>query len=492
MSDHKPRYFLQTLGCPKNQVDAGYIEGLMEHGGYDAAAAPEEADVCIVHTCGFLGAAAQESIDALLELGELKKRNPEMRLVASGCMAQRHGEELAREMPELDVVVGTRDWPSLPEALREMRLSARQVVRVESLAPVDYAALEFQPTAPATTYLKLSDGCNFRCAFCTIPGFTGDLRSKPVELVLHEAQRAVDAGVQELVLVAQNLTGYGRDLGAEKTNLSALLRRLAALDPGPAWIRLMYATLEGVSNELIETMASLDRVAKYLDMPLQHVHPATLRRMKRPYSADRAHGVLEALRAAMPDLALRSTFVVGFPGETDAEFQALLDFLPEAQLDWVTAFAYSEEEGTAAARMDAQVPLREREARRRAVYATQAAVSRARNRRLVGREITVLGEALSPGGGAGDAPAQVLFARSEREAPDIDGRVVVRGLDRPEAFLDRFLRVRVTTAATYQVGAKPVISAAAASSSGDTPSPGAGAHRRMPVRALPLAEAPAR
>lgn len=485
MSDHKPRYFLQTLGCPKNQVDAGYIEGLMEHGGYAAAAAPEEADVCIVHTCGFLGAAAQESIDALLELGELKKRNPEMRLVASGCMAQRHGEELAREMPELDVVVGTRDWPSLPEALREMRVSARQVVRVESLAPVDYGALEFRPTAPATTYLKLSDGCNFRCAFCTIPSFTGDLRSKPVELVLHEARRAVDAGVQELVLVAQNLTGYGRDLGAEKTNLSALLRRLAALDPGPAWIRLMYATLEGVSDELIETMASHDRVAKYLDMPLQHVHPATLRRMKRPYSADRAHGVLQKLRAAMPDLALRSTFVVGFPGETEAEFQALLDFLPEAQLDWVTAFAYSEEEGTAAARMDAQVPLREREARRRAVYATQAAVSRARNRRLVGREITVLGEALSSGGA-------VLFARSEREAPEIDGRVVVRGLERPEEFLDRFLRVRVTTAATYQVGAKPPISASGASTSRDTLSPGAGAQRRVAVRALPLAEAPAR
>ena len=457
MSDRKPMYFLQTLGCPKNQVDAGYIEGLMEGGGYDAAASPEEADVCIVHTCGFLGAAAQESVDALLELGELKKRNPEMRLVASGCMAQRHGTELASEMPELDVVVGTRDWPSLPEALRtaDSRVG-RQVVRVESLAPVDYSALEFRPTAPATSYLKLSDGCNFRCAFCTIPSFTGDLRSKPMELVLHEARRAVAAGVQEIVLVAQNLTGYGRDLPS-KTNLSALLRALAALQPAPAWVRMMYATLEGVSDELIETMASLDCVAKYLDMPLQHVHPATLRRMKRPYSADRAHGVLRKLREAMPDLALRSTFVVGFPGETDEEFQALLDFLPEAQLDWVTAFAYSEEEGTVAARMGDQLPLREREARRRAVYAAQAPVSRARNRRMVGLEITVLGESVSASSGDGAAP--VLFARSEREAPEIDGRVVVRGLDDPAEFLDRFLRVRVTTAATYQVSAHAVVEA---------------------------------
>jgi ribosomal protein S12 methylthiotransferase len=451
MSDRKPLYFLQTLGCPKNQVDSGYIEGLMESGGYGAAAAPEQADVCIVHTCGFLGAAAQESVDALLELGELKKRNPAMTLVASGCLAQRHGEELAREMPELDVVVGTRDWPTLPAALGEARVG-RQVVRIASLAPVDYAALEFRPTAPATSYLKLSDGCNFRCAFCTIPSFTGDLRSKPVELVLHEARRALGSGVQELVLVAQNLTGYGRDL-PEKTTLSALLRRLAALQPAPRWIRLMYATLEGVSDELVETMASLDCVAKYLDMPLQHVHPATLRRMKRPYSADRAHGVLQTLRAAMPDLALRSTFVVGFPGESDEEFQALLDFLPAAELDWVTAFAYSEEEGTAAARMPGQLPLRERESRRRAVYAAQAPVSRRRNRRMVGREIDVLGEALSP---TRDGSGQVLFARSEREAPEIDGRVVVRGLDRPEQLLDRFLRVRVTTAATYQVSGQAV------------------------------------
>jgi ribosomal protein S12 methylthiotransferase len=451
VSDHKPLYFLQTLGCPKNQVDAGYIEGLMEHGGYDAAASPEQADVCIVHTCGFLGAASQESIDALLELGELKKRNPAMKLVASGCLAQRHGDELAAEMPELDVVVGTRDWPSLPDALQSTRVG-RQVVRIESLAPVDYSRLEFRPTAPATTYLKLSDGCNFRCAFCTIPSFTGDLRSKPVELILHEARTAVENGVQELVLVAQNLTGYGRDLPA-KTNLSALLRQLSALQPAPRWIRMMYATLEGVSDELIETMGSLDCVAKYLDMPLQHVHPATLRRMKRPYSADRAHGVLARLRAAMPDLALRSTFVVGFPGETDEEFQALLDFLPAAQLDWVTAFAYSEEPGTVAARMDGQLPLREREARRRAVYAAQAEVSRARNKRMVGREITVLGEALSL---TRDGERTVLFARSEREAPEIDGRVVVRGLDRPEDHLDRFLRVRVTTAATYQVGAVAV------------------------------------
>ena len=469
MSDQRPLYFLQTLGCPKNQVDSGYIEGLMEHGGYAAAASPEQADVCIVHTCGFLGAASQESIDALLELGELKKRNPSMKLVASGCLAQRHGEELAAEMPELDVVVGTRDWPTLPDALQASRIG-RQVVRVESLAPVDYSALEFRPTAPATTYLKLSDGCNFRCAFCTIPSFTGDLRSKPLELILHEARSAVESGVQELILVAQNLTGYGRDL-PERINLAALLRRLDALEAAPRWIRLMYATLEGVSDELIETMASLDSVAKYLDMPLQHVHPATLRRMKRPYSADRAHGVLRKLREAMPDLALRSTFVVGFPGETEEEFQALLDFLPEAELDWVTAFAYSEEEGTVAARMPGQLPLREREARRRAVYAAQAEVSRRRNRRMVGREITVLGEALSP---SRDGQRTVLFARSEREAPEIDGRVVVRGLARPEDHLDRFLRVRVTTAATYQVGAMAVDGAAVAP----------GAARRTALRRL--------
>ncbi|TMD89702.1 MAG: 30S ribosomal protein S12 methylthiotransferase RimO [Chloroflexi bacterium] len=450
MGSTPPTYHLRVLGCPKNQVDGGYLEGLMEGRGYQPVVAPEDADVAIVHTCGFIEAAAQESVDTLLELGELKRGNPGMRLVASGCLAQRHGADLAEGMPELDLVIGTRDWPALPDELATPR-SERPVVRVEALRPVDYSQLPFRPTAPATTYLKLSDGCNFRCAFCTIPSFTGNLRSKPVEVIVAEAERALESGVQELVLVAQDLTGYGRDL-PERSSLSELLRRLAALDPAPTWVRLMYATLEGVTEELVEALATTPCVARYLDMPLQHVHPAVLRRMKRPYSADRAMEVLARLRAAMPDLALRSTFVVGFPGETDAEFQHLLDFLAEAELDWVTAFAYSEEEGTVAARMPDQVPPELREERRRAVYSAQAPASRARNRRMVGRDLLVLGEAVSPGRG-GRPP--VLLGRSEREAPEVDGRVVVRGLDDPAALLDRFLSVRVTAAGTYQVAGVP-------------------------------------
>jgi ribosomal protein S12 methylthiotransferase len=450
MAAMPPTYHLRVLGCPKNQVDGGYLEGLMEGRGYMPAAAPEQADVNIVHTCGFIEAAAQESVDTLLELGQLKQRNPGMRLVASGCLAQRHGADLAEAMPELDLVIGTRDWPALPDELARARIG-RPVVRVEELRPVDYSQLPFRPTAPSTTYLKLSDGCNFRCAFCTIPSFTGDLRSKPVEVILAEAAAALDRGVQELVLVAQDLTGYGKDLPV-RSSLSELLRRLAALQPVPTWIRLMYATLEGVSEELVETLATIPCVARYLDMPLQHVHPAVLRRMKRPYSADRAMAVLHRLRAAMPDLALRSTFVVGFPGETEAEFQHLLDFLGEAELDWVTAFAYSEEPGTVAAAMPDQVPPELREERRRAVYAAQAPASRARNRRVVGRDLLVLGEAVAPGRG-GRPP--VLLGRSEREAPEVDGRVVVRGLDDPAALLDRFLTVRITAAGTYQVAGVP-------------------------------------
>jgi ribosomal protein S12 methylthiotransferase len=450
VSAARPTYHLRVLGCPKNQVDGGYIEGLMEARGYRPALAAEEADVCIVHTCGFIEAAAQESVDTLLELGELKRRAGGLRLVASGCLAQRHGEELAEAMPELDVVIGTRDWPTLPDVLEGPR-AVRPIVRVGELRPVDYSRLPFRPTGPATTYLKLSDGCNFRCAFCTIPSFTGNLRSKPVEVVLAEAAQALERGVQELVLVAQDLTGYGRDL-PERSSLAALLRRLAALRPAPVWIRLMYATLEGVTQELVETIATTPCVARYLDMPLQHVHPAVLRRMRRPYSADRAMEVLGRLRAALPDLALRSTFVVGFPGETDAEFQRLVDFLGEAELDWVTAFAYSEEPGTRAAAMPDQVPTGVREERRRAVYATQAPASRARNRRVVGRDLLVLGEAVAPGRSGGPP---VLMGRSEREAPEVDGRVVVRGLDDPSALLDRFLSVRVTAAGTYQVAGVP-------------------------------------
>jgi ribosomal protein S12 methylthiotransferase len=446
--DQPDRYYLCVLGCPKNQVDGGYLDGLLEASGFRATSSPDDADVCIVHTCGFIESAAQESIDTLLELAVLKRRNPDMRLVASGCLAQRHGADLAGAMPELDVVVGTRDWPRLPEVLRESGRRG-QVVRIAELAPIDYSQLPFRPTGTATSYLKLSDGCSFRCAFCTIPSFTGNLRSKPVDVVLDEARRALDAGAAELVLVAQDLTGYGRDL-VPRCSLAALLRRLGALEPAPRWIRLMYATLEGVSDELVETMATLDCVAKYIDMPLQHVHPATLRRMRRPYSADRALAVLARLREAIPELAVRSTFVVGFPGETEAEFAHLLDFLDAAELDWVTAFAYSEEPGTPAATMPDQVPVTVRHQRRRAVYAAQAPVSRRRNRRLLGKQITVLGEAVATARGSGGS---VLMARSEREAPEVDGRVVVRGLADPGAFVDHFTRVRVTTAATYQVGA---------------------------------------
>lgn len=446
-----PQYFLRVLGCAKNQVDGAYLDGLLERAGYVAAATAEDADVCVVHTCGFIEAAAQESVDALLELAALKHGNPAMRLVASGCLTQRHGHALAGAMPEVDIFVGTRDWPRLPQLLQ--RPQPAQVVRIGELAPIDYSQLPFRPTAPATTYLKLSDGCNFRCAFCTIPSFAGDLRSKPPELILAEARQALDNGVLELVLVAQDLTGYGRDLRPQRSSLAALLRRLAALEPAPRWIRLMYATLEGVDDELVETIASLDCVAKYLDMPLQHVHPATLRRMKRPYSADRALATLARLRGAMPEMALRSTFVVGFPGETAAEFQYLLDFIPEAGLDWVTAFAYSEEPGTVAATLPGRVPVAERRRRRRAVYEAQAPVSRRRNRRLLGHQITVLGEAVGP---SRNGTESVLLARSQREAPEVDGRVVVRGLDDCGTMLDRMLTVRVTGAATYQVTATPV------------------------------------
>lgn len=445
---HSQRYFLQVLGCPKNQVDGRYVEGLLEAAGYRAVASPDDADVAVVHTCGFIEIAAQESVDALLELAAIKQRRPHLRVVASGCLAQRYGEELAEAMPELDLVVGTRDWPRLADLLRRPRGSR---VQVAGLTPIDYSQLPFRPTGTATSYLKLSDGCDFRCAFCTIPSFTGPLRSKPMELVLAEARAAVAAGVGEIVLVAQDLTGYGRDRRHEGASLAALLRRLCALEPGPRWIRLMYATLEGIDDELIEVMATQPRICRYLDVPLQHVHPDTLRRMRRPYSADRVVDTLQRLRRAMPEIALRSTFVVGFPGETDAEFGYLLEFLETAELDWVTAFAFSPEATTPAASLPDQVPWEVRRDRRRAVYATQAPISRRRNRRLVGRELTVLGEAVTPGRAH---RLSALIARSEREAPEVDGRVVVRGLDDGARFLDRFLRVRVVAGHTYQVTAR--------------------------------------
>lgn len=351
------KYHIVTLGCPKNAVDSEGMDGLLSAQGHQAVAAAEDADVIIVNTCSFIAAARAETLGVLKELGERKR--PGQRLIAAGCMAQSHPGEVAK-VQGVDATLGTQQWTQIGAVVGQL---AQPVI---PLAPAPSATIPLIPTAATeqpvsyadwrttqirrtrhtpSAYLKISDGCNLRCAFCTIPSFKGDMRSKPVGAVLAEAQELVAQGAREIVLVAQHLTDYGRDLGLQD-GLAILLEELCQVTPPDIWIRLMYAYPHGISERLIATMAAHPQICHYLDMPLQHAHPATLRRMRRPPDTDRTLRLIAELRAAMPDIAIRSTFIVGYPGETTAEFNALLEFLQTAQLDRVGVFRYSREPGT--------------------------------------------------------------------------------------------------------------------------------------------------
>ncbi|MCS6880150.1 MAG: 30S ribosomal protein S12 methylthiotransferase RimO [Oscillochloridaceae bacterium] len=459
------KYHILTLGCPKNAVDSEGMDSLLAAAGHAPVAAPEDADVIIVNTCSFIAAAREESLGVLHDLSARKREG--QRLIAAGCMAQSHGDLLAA-IEGVDEVLSTRRWMQIGDlvALDPQPLASRRPViplQANSTAgaaeqysspappqPASYADWRTMPIrrnrATPSAYLKISDGCNLRCAFCTIPSFKGDMASKPISAVLGEARELVANGVREIVLVAQHLTDYGRDLGL-KDGLATLLDELCQALPEQVWVRLMYAYPHGVSERLIEVMATRPQIVKYLDMPLQHAHPAALRRMRRPPDTERTLALIDALRSAMPDIALRSTFIVGFPGETVEEFRALLAFLEQAQLDRVGAFRYSREPGTPAADLPDQVRPQVIEKRWHTLMQLQQGISRARTARWLGRTLQVLIE----GQGAADDGRPLAIGRSFRDAPEIDGQVFVWG----EVPVGSFLSVRVTQTTDYDLWAVP-------------------------------------
>ncbi|HMQ29312.1 MAG TPA: 30S ribosomal protein S12 methylthiotransferase RimO [Chloroflexaceae bacterium] len=475
------KYHIVTLGCPKNAVDSEGMDGLLAGEGHTPAAGADDADVIIVNTCSFIAAARDETIGVLRALGEAKRDGQQ--IIAAGCMAQSHGAEVAA-VPGVDSILSTRQWMQIGELVGSRTAANGKELPVIGLAPARAAApaqlpviglaqattaapasIGLQPSAlgpqpseggyadwrtaqirrtrsAPSAYLKISDGCNLRCAFCTIPSFKGDMASKPVGAVLAEARELVAAGTREIVLVAQHLTDYGRDLGL-KDGLATLLDELCRLLPEDVWVRLMYAYPHGISERLIEVMASRPQICKSLDMPLQHAHPATLRRMRRPPDAERTMRIIGDLRAAMPDFALRSTFIVGFPGETTAEFRALLAFLEEARLDRVGAFRYSQEPGTHAASLPDQVRPQVIEKRWHELMQLQRRVSLAQTARWQGRALPVLIE----GHGTADDGRPLAVGRSFRDAPEIDGQVFVWGAPPVGAIVP----VRVTRTTEYDL-----------------------------------------
>ena len=392
-----PRYFVETLGCPKNAVDSDKVVASLLADGYEASEAPEGADLLVVNTCAFIEAARQESIDTVLALAD--RRRDGARLVVTGCMAERYGDELAAALPEVDAVVGFAGEGDLGAALLGRPAGVRDLLDLPRPAP----------RAP-WAYLKLAEGCDRACAFCAIPSFRGPQRSRSPESILDEARALVGGGVAELVLVAQDLASYGRDVGAPGA-LAPLLRDLDRLaDDGLARVRLLYLYPSEVRDPLVATMLELGTVVPYFDLSLQHASRSLLRRMKRWGDGDRFLASIDTIRAAEPEAAFRSSFIVGFPGETESDHVELLGFLEAAALDWAGLFAFSPEDGTAAVDLDGTVDEGTIAERLRECSAVQDPITAAARDALVGREVEVLVDATE----GGDA-----IGRTHREAPEI-------------------------------------------------------------------------
>ncbi len=454
----QPTYYLLTLGCPKNTVDSEGMAMLLQRDGYRATADPAAADVLIVNTCGFLEAAKEESIAVLQDLAGSKQRR--QKLVAAGCLAQRNGDEIVRRVPGVDALLGTRRWMEIVPLVEQLR-AGRHTERYALLGDPEHddGAVLRPPVPSGSAYLKISDGCNAPCAFCSIPTFKGKLRSRPLPAIVDEAAALVRAGAAELVIVAQDSTDYGRDLG-QADALPELLTAICRRAPDLRWLRLMYAYPGHVSDRLIEVMAREPQIVPYLDMPLQHGHPQTLRRMRRPSNVDWVHKTVAKLRAAMPDIALRTTLIVGFPGETETEFQGLLDFVQAVQFDKLGVFRFSPEPGTPAFDLPDQVPAEVKEERWHRVMALQQSISLARNQQQIGRTLEVLVEGQGKLDGDVSAasalpalrshsPGQVVnLARSYRDAPEVDGMVLIPGRTLP---VGRMTTVRVTGALAYDL-----------------------------------------
>jgi ribosomal protein S12 methylthiotransferase len=374
----------------------------------------------IVNTCGFIESARQESIGALQELAALKQ--PNQLLIAAGCMAQRYGDEVVKWVPGVDGVIGTRRWMDIVRFVRQLRRRKHpqplyHLPEEAKTVGTDERGVLRTAVQGASAYLKISDGCRRPCAFCAIPQIKGTHVSRPLETIVSEAVHLQESGVQELLLIAQDTTDYGHDLGL-KNGLSRLLQAITSAAPGIPWVRIMYAYPGYVTGELIETMAATPQIVPYLDIPLQHAHRDTLKRMRRPANIDWVYRTIEKLRDAIPDIAIRTTFIVGYPGETDEEFAALKQFVTDLQFDRVGAFTYSYEASTPSADVAWQVPEEIKQARLDELMALQQPISLARNQAQVGRTLPVLIE------GHGD---NVSVGRTYRDAPEIDGLVIIPG-----------------------------------------------------------------
>lgn len=421
-----------TLGCEKNLVDSEIMSGLVHQRGFSIVDDKEEATVIIVNTCGFIDAAKEESVNTILDMADLKQTANLKALIVSGCLTQRYKAELMREMPEIDGIVGTGDFDKINDII-DQALAGRKPMLVGNPAFNYDKVLPRRLTTPRyTAYVKIAEGCDNACTFCSIPIMRGKFRSRSIESILGEVKQLADQGVKEISLIAQDSTNYGSDL-YDKFMLPELMNKVSEV-PGIEWVRLHYAYPGFFTDELIETIATNPKVCKYIDMPLQHSEDSILKRMRRPGRQRDTRELIRKIRARMPEVALRTSIIVGFPGETEQDFDNLKDFIKEMQFDRLGVFAYSKELDTPAARLPDQVANDVKEFRANTLMEIQRQISNERNGLRIGKEIDVLIERY-------DGRNDVYVGRSQYDAPEIDGEVFVTNC---KTNIGEMARVRVT------------------------------------------------
>jgi ribosomal protein S12 methylthiotransferase len=478
-----------SLGCPKNLVDSEVMMGMLNEAGAEITTSAETADIIVVNTCSFIDSAKQESVDAILEMAQHKTSGRAQKLIVAGCLVERYRNEIQKNIPEVDAVVGTGELQRIIEAagispvLRRAEISdspfnilvdrAPSAVKTHSRAEGDlressgrfsrtdwdgaiadlpnYLYDENTPrllaTGKSSAYLKIAEGCDHPCSFCIIPQLRGKFRSRHFESVIAEARRLAASGVREIILIGQDTTCYGEDLGM-KDGLAILLARLAEIDE-LRWIRFLYAYPNKITGRLLDTVAAHDKICSYVDVPLQHASALTLKRMKRGGGAEIFLKSIEKMRATIPNLTLRTSFIVGFPGETEAEFQELTDFVSEAEFDWMGVFGYSDEEGARAFNLDGKVPAGEIEQRRKKLMRMHQSISRRKKRELIGREFDLIIE------GPSEETELLWEGRTAMHAPEIDGKVFINDFgDRESLTPGEFYRCEITEAHDYDLIAR--------------------------------------
>lgn len=435
-----------SLGCPKNLVDSETMLGLIHEENYEITNDPSEAEIIIVNTCGFIESAKEESINTILQMAEYKKSSSCKYIIVTGCLSQRYAEELFNELPEADAIAGVEVYDEIGSIIKRVMNGERFIMLERSKPDVIYTSKEtFLPrilTTPSyTAYLKIAEGCDNCCSYCAIPKIRGPYRSKPMEQVLKEAKALTANGVKELIVVAQDTTRYGEDLPGGKLLLADLLKELNKIE-SLKWIRVMYCYPNNFTDELIETFASLDKVCKYVDLPLQHASNRLLASMNRYDTREEVETLLAKLRKRIPGIVIRTTFIVGFPGETDADFEELKEFVEQQRFENAGVFAYSQEEGTVAGAMPNQIPDEIKQERYHELMALQAQISEEIHKDTEGQTLEVLVEGIEEDGSG------LHYGRSYREAPDIDGLVFIEnpGDIKPGCFI----KVNILQGFTYE------------------------------------------